>query len=392
MSKVLIVNGNLSGHINPTLPVAAELVKRGEEVWYFCARQFERQVSAAEAHFIDSGEVLDRFLAEYKPAGNHPFFMLLEYIIRYDEAMIPILIEKTDNLQLDYMVCDSILGAGYFLKRIMKIPVISSISSFAMNRLPVPDRMMEPGFHPQLDEFYRILEKTCHRWNVEIPDGQAFFINKEDMNLVYTSRAFNPGGDDFNDSYVFVGPSINNRHDDPDFPFEKIEGDKVIYISLGTINNDYNDFYKMCMKALGCLNKKVVLSVGRKCSIPSLGEIPDNFIVCQYVPQLEVLQRSCLFISHAGFNSVSEALYYGVPIIAIPMANDQFMTANRLAELGAGITLRMNEINEAVMEKSVLEMIAGDRYYASCEYISESFHRSGGYGRAADQILEFVKG
>lgn len=392
MSKVLFVNGNLYGHINPTLPVADELVRWGEDVWYFCSREFESQVIAAGAHFIGYGENLEKFLTDYQPTGNHPFFMLLEYIIRYDDAMLPEIIERTKNMQFDYAICDSILGAGYFIESILKIPVISSVSSFAMNRPPVPDRMMEPGFHPQLDAFYRVLEETCHKWNVEIPEGQEFFINKSEMNLVYTSRKFNPGGEDFDDSYKFVGPSIKKRDDDTDFPFERIEGEKVIYISLGTINTDHSDFYRMCMNALGGLNRKVVLSVGKKCSIPSLGEIPENFIVRNFVPQLDILQRTSLFISHAGFNSISEALYYSVPVIAIPMANDQFMTANRLAELGAGMTFKMSEINEFILKESVLNMLAGEKYYSSSVRIGESLQNAGGYVRATDNILEFVKG
>jgi len=109
-----------------------------------------------------------------------------------------------------------------------------------MSKLPVPDRMMEPGFHPQLDTFYELLHNTCHKWNVDVPSGYEFFSNKGDMNLVYTSKEFNSDGEYFDDSYYFVGPSIKGRDEHIEFPFDKIQNKKVIYISLGTINTDFN--------------------------------------------------------------------------------------------------------------------------------------------------------
>jgi len=393
MSKVLFVNGNLYGHLNPTLPVVAELIKRGEEVWYFCSKLFEDKIGATGAHFIDSGENLEKFLANYKPTGNHPFYALLEYIIKYDCAMLPELIDKVKKIQFDYVIYDSILGAGCFLKAIMKVPIICSNSSFAMSKLPVPDRMMQPGFHPQLDEFYEALQSACREWNVKISSGYELFINKGDMNLVYTSKEFNSEGEYFDDSYKFVGPSIKEGNEIVEFPFEKIEGEKVVYISLGTINTDFNNFYKMCITALGDLNFKVVMSVGKKCDINLLGEIPDNFIVCNFAPQLEILKnKTSVFISHGGFNSVSEALYYGVPIITIPMVNDQYMVAKRLVNIGAGIALQMNEISEFEIKESVLKILSDSKYKDASERIGKSFHLAGGYESAVDYILEFVKG
>ena len=390
MSKVLFVNGNLYGHINPTLPVVGELVKRGEEVWYFCSKLFEDRIKAAGANFIYWGENLEKFIASYKTSGNHPFYMLLEYIIRYDNAMLPELLEKTSNMKFDYIIYDSILGSGYFLKNIMKIPVICSNSSFAMSKLPVPDRMMEPGFHPQLDLFYELLQTECEKWKVKVPSGYELFISKGDLNIVYTSKEFN-SEEDFDDTYKFVGPSIKQRDEETEFTFEKIESERVVYISLGTINTDFNDFYKICMNALSNLNCKVVMSVGKKCDINLLGEIPGNFIVCNFVPQLEILKRASLFVSHGGFNSVSEALYYGVPIITIPMVNDQYMVAKRVEKVGAGITLQMKEITEKSIKESVLKMLSYIKYHEASERIGKSFQSAGGYEKAADYILELVK-
>ncbi len=390
MSRILFVNGNLYGHMNPTLPVVSALVNRNEDVWYFCSKLFEEKVLACGARFIDLGEKLEAFMAGYKPAGNHPFYTLLEYIIRYDEALLPVLLEKIDGMNFDYIVCDSILGAGYFLKNMLDIPVICSNSTFVMSKLPLPDRMMELGFHPQLDDFYGRLENLCERYNVKIPTAYELFTSKCDLNIVYTSKEFN-SEDEFDDTYAFVGPSIQDRDEHLDFPFEKLEGKRVVYISLGTINTSYNDFYIACMRALSHIDCTVIMSVGRKCSIDSLGAIPDNFIVQNYVPQLEILQKTDVFISHGGFNSVSEALYYGVPVITVPTVNDQFLVAKRVIQTGTGKMLKMNEITDEVITESVVDLLSDSKYKEASQRIGESFRLAGGFEKAADYILALKK-
>lgn len=390
MSKVLFVNGNLYGHINPTIPVVQELVERGEEVWYFCSKEFEDKVRKAGAIFIDYEETVYHFIKSYKPTDYHPFFMLLEYMIRYGHTILPILLEKIKEKEFDYIVYDSVLGGGYFLKRLLDIPVFCSNSSFAIKKLPIPERMLEKGFHPQLDQFYIMLEKECEKWKIKVPSVYDFFINKGDLNFVYTSKEFN-SNEDFDESYKFVGPSIRTRSETIEFPFEKVEREDIIYISLGTINTEYNDFYNMCLEAFSGVENTVVMSVGSKCDISKLRQIPDNFIVQNYVPQLEILKRAKVFISHAGFNSVSESLLFGVPVIAIPMMNDQYMVANRLEQTNAGITLNMKEITKEKILNAVQMVLEDTKYREASLHIAATFGKERGYEKAADMILQFIK-
>lgn len=387
MAKILFINGNLHGHFNPTIPLVSELTGRGEEVWYFCSHIFKDKVEAAGANIITAGDTLEEFYKNYRPTGNHPFYTLVEYIIKYDEVLIPEVLHKIAAMKFDYIIYDSILGAGYFLKNILKVPVICSNSSFVMNQLPVPDSMLVPGTHPQLDEFYHVLDEVCGKWQVAVPSVLDLFINKGDLNITYTSKEFNPGGDSFDESYKFLGPSIAERKEEVSFPFDELKGQKVIYISLGTINTDFNRFYELCMDTLKESPFKVVMSVGKKCDISSLGKIPDNFIVKDYVPQLEILKQTDVFISHGGFNSVSEALYFEVPIIVLPMVNDQFMVAKRIAGLGAGIPLKMNEITPELLKTSIDKLLLESSYKEAARKISQSFHQGEGLEKAADYIL-----
>jgi MGT family glycosyltransferase len=132
------------------------------------------------------------------------------------------------------------------------------------NKLPMPAHMFEPGFHPQLDMLYKDIEKTAEEWKVKDLDIMDIFFKRERLNIVFTSRMFQPEERSFDDSFKFVGPSIADREEGISFPFDELQGHKVVYISMGTINNNCLEFYEKCIEALEDPDFKVVMSVGKK--------------------------------------------------------------------------------------------------------------------------------
>jgi len=395
MAKILFVNSNLHGHIHPTLPLVQELVNRGNPIHYMCSRQFEAMVTAAGAEFLYFGESLEEFLSAYKPTDRHPFFMLMEYVLQYDEVLLPGLIAHIKEEKYDAVICDSIFGAQYFLRQLLSVPVICSHSSFAMSHAPVPEYMLVPGYHRQLDACYLVLKRICARYQMEEPGLDDLFVSKGQLNIVYTTKEFN-GDDQLDDScYVFAGPSIRGREAAEDseqsaYLLERMKEKKVIYISLGTINTDFIDFFKMCFAAFTGTEYVVVLSIGNKCDIAQLGEIPSNFIVLPYAPQLTVLRHASVFISHGGFNSVNEALYYGVPIAAIPMVNDQFMTAKRLTALEAGLLLKMDQVTADSLRNCVNTIETSDVIHKNCQRLSRDMRKTASHPAAADRIENWI--
>ena len=68
-----------------------------------------------------------------------------------------------------------------------------------------------------------------------------------------------------------------------------------------------------------------------------LGAIPDNALVVDFAPQLALLDRARLLISHAGVNTVLEAISRAVPMVALPRGYDQPAMGSRRRPLGRGI-------------------------------------------------------
>jgi MGT family glycosyltransferase len=391
MAKVLFVNGNVHGHINPTLPVVRELVSNGEEVCYFSTMEFKQKIEATGARFVDYGSRMYEFFQSFKPSGNNPFYTLIEFMLEMDRIAVPIVIDKTNGETYDYIIHDSMFGGGSVLSKLLNIPAICSCTSFAMNRVPLPSHMLRPGFDPQLDNIYIKLKDAAADWGVEKLDIMDIFFKKGSLNIVYTSKMFQPESETFDDSFRFVGPSMAERKDKLDFRLDNAGNKPLIYISMGTIINQCMEFYKKAMEAFKNENCMVIMSVGNKTDIGLLGEIPGNFVVRNHVPQLEVLKSADVIICHGGLNSVNEALYYGVPVISIPQVNDQYMVSRQLVKLRAGLELKMEEITDEILRNSVKTVLTDPSYKASSTEIGRSFVEAGGYKAAAKLILDFIK-
>ncbi len=388
MANILFVNANLYGHINPTLPLVRELVKRGNTVDYFCSKQFEEKVIAEGAVFLNYSAELDDFLAAYRPTDRHPFFMLMEYILLYAEVMLPGVSELIESKEYDMVVCDSLFGAPYFLKQMIHIPVVSSHSSFAMSHTPVPDSMLEPGTHPQLDHCYEILNRICEKHTVPVTSLSDIFISKSQWNVVYTIPEFNgDSGLEFS-KYFFTGAIVKNETAEDFADIPQRDSRPLIYISLGSVNTDFVDFYKMCLETFKTSDVFVIMSIGKKCKIEQLGDIPSNFYIGNFLPQLAILKKADVFITHAGFNSVNEALSYGVPMYAFPMVNDQHMVAKRIKDLKLGIVGQFKEISPQVLRDGAEELLREKEFKENCIRISKQLKGTEGLTLVAKKLEE----
>ncbi len=369
--KILFINANLYGHINPTLGLVRKLTKRGNQVCYYCSEAFSEQVTKMGARWVGFSSKLDQFLKEYRPTDRHPFFMLMEAMLSYDEVVLPEILDIANQDHYDMIICDSYFGAGCFLKKIVSIPVVCSHSSFAMSHTPVPMRMLVPGFHPQLDYCYQILKRICERYQMEEVSLEDVFTSKGDLNIVYTTCKFNGDEGVQEPEYIFAGPSIDREQEVYDMVLSNIGDRKLIYISLGSLNTDFVDFYKICIAAFRDTNYYVCMSIGNKCDISQLGDIPPNFLVKSFLPQLEILKHADVFLTHAGFNSVNEALCFGVPMFALPQVNDQHMVAKRLVSLNLGLSENIKELSPEILKSKIESLIMDKGVKENCMQMSQ---------------------
>jgi len=216
-------------------------------------------------------------------------------------------------------------------------------------------------------------------------------VGHSDLNIVYTSRYFQPCAETFDDRFQFVGPSFAQRRETTDFPWEQVRHPALVYVSLGTLFNTDAAFYRHCFEAFQGEDFQVILSLGSNVARESLGPAPTNFIVQTHVPQLDVLGRTAAFVTHGGMNSVSESLYHGVPMVVVPQMSEQAMVGRRVEQLGAGLYLAKEEVTAEKLRESVQQLLANSQFRQQAALVRESFQTAGGVARAANAILSFIK-
>jgi MGT family glycosyltransferase len=395
LSTAIFFNIPAHGHTNPTLPVVAELVKRGERIIYYSTEEFRTAIELTGACFRSYRERPPNTIAQDKNITRQIY-----QAMRTGQSMLPYLLTDVQKIKPDYIIHDSFCPWGKYVAQITNIPAISSSTMFVFT--PGLTRSILSTFVEQLfmdiaarrerQLIHVIAAQLSKEYGIPRPDIFDIITNLEVLTIVYTSQHFHPFDHLLDKRIKFVGPSILERPEAPTIPFEMLARDTpLIYISLGTLFNEQLDFYHMCCEAFANTRHQVVLSIGTQISPDQLGTLPKNMHAWPVIPQLTLLQRTDVFITHAGMNSANEALYYGVPMIAIPQAGDQSWVAQRIEQLGAGKVLHRRTLSAKKLRRSVAEILANPAYAQASAAIGQTLREAGGYQRAVEEILAFKR-
>ncbi|ANB04386.1 oleandomycin glycosyltransferase [Streptomyces ambofaciens] len=390
MSTIAFLNIGMHGHVNPTLPVAAELVRRGHTVTYHTSPAFREEIEATGAS------------VRLYPGGDQPLpdpptpITLMEALARTALGLLPAVLADLRGDRPDLIVHDSACPWGALAARELGVPAASSFTTFAYNRhVPSPTRGSRELLAAAAARPRSLLGYTAARLALRrrfatsgVPLLDLADI-RQPLNLVYTSRAFQPAVEEFDRSYRFVGPSIGARPDDPSFPSDRLR-DPVLYASLGTVFNADPRLLRTFATALAPLGGTVVVSTGQT-DPTALGPLPGNVLTRRSVPQLEVLDRAALFITHGGMNSVNEALFAGVPLLVVPQGADQPMVARRVVELGAGLSIRTENVTEDSVRAVARRLLEDSRFRAATAGLRATQREAGGYRRAADELERYLR-
>jgi MGT family glycosyltransferase len=176
-----------------------------------------------------------------------------------------------------------------------------------------------------------------------------------------------------------------------DFPWDKLDGQPLVYASLGTLQNGSESIFRQIAAACAGMHVQLVISLGGGLDPAQMRALPGNPIVVRYAPQLEIIKRSTAVITHAGLNTTLESLAEGVPLVCIPLGNDQPGVAARVAARGAGLVVSRRKLSVQRLERAVRAVLQEEKYAIAARSVQAAIQQVNGLEEAANIIESALK-
>jgi len=400
--KILFVVLPEQGHINPMIGVAQCIYQMKFEVAFFSQNDISEQLFKAGIHckcYTPQAEpdIPDEFLvhgADFVNKMKDKGWMQLwikTLLIDSVPFLVDELAEVVNSFEPDIIVSDPMVYATAIVAEKQGIPWAGISNSLN----PVTPRQWTSDLIETLEKFkgerqalFSLFKRDV---NFRVADLVSPWLNTVFTSETYISREFGENNFSF-----YVGtpfPTNGIRGDETDFPFDKInKNKKVVYMSLGSMVFYHPNLFLTVAKALEGLNVQLILSVGGLYYEGFEKEFSEESIVMPYVPQIQVLDKVDVMISHGGANSVLECMARGIPMALLPLCNDQFFQAKFMTKANTGIVLDAENPNVKTYRTGLIELINEDNvYHKNVQIIKNSLKNYKGAEEVADLICQLLK-
>jgi len=404
----------LSGHLNPMTALARKLQSRGNEVVFFGLPDVEPFARAAGLDFVPYGEAefpvgsIDKL---YSSVATMRGFEVVRHScmdlnLDITRVAFDYLAEKVATTGVEALVIDTI---HFFIELVplsMSMPYIhiwnvlhldfsgatpASVFSCPLDSSPEGLKRNAENLRKLgavLGPLAEIARSYAEKVGLNIDwNDPAATVSKLAV-ITQTPKVFDFPGIPWPAQFHYAGPFHDDDGREPvPFPWEQLTGKALVYASLGTLVNGLDDVYKHILEAVVPLEDvQVVLSIGKNISPENLGRIPSNTIVVRSAPQIELLKRAALCITHAGLNTTLESLAHGVPMVAIPIGYDQPGTAARIAHHGTGEFIELDQLTTDRLRVLIEKVLQDPSYCARADYFQKVISKTRGLDVAADII------
>jgi zeaxanthin glucosyltransferase len=188
--------------------------------------------------------------------------------------------------------------------------------------------------------------------------------------------------------FHYTGPFHDGKgRPKQDFPWDRLTGEPLIYASMGTLMNGRADVFRTIVAGVAKhKGTQLVLSIGDQLDPKQIGPVPGNAIIAKQTPQLEVLKRASVCITHAGLNTVLESLAQGVPQVGIPITFDQPGVATRIAAKKTGVTMPFEKLTSDQLSTLLGEVLSNALYRENARKFQDVIAKTNGLSMAADLV------
>lgn len=399
MTHIGIICLQVTGHLNTIFPLARELQQRGHTITIFSGPEAQVKTQTAGFNFCevyspDSSPQLKGF-ANIKNTLEQ-FALIAETRLQKTPAMLKE--QGVDALLVDLSVFEGGTIADY-----VRIPYITICCMLPFyedpNIPPIPttweynpalwatlrNRAAYSLFNFAAKPVWQVIYKYRKKWNLSIYKQTNDIFSKLAIITRHIKEFEFPR--QLPPYFHFTGPFHNSiERQAVEFPFNKLNGKPLIYASMGTLQNRLNDVFYTIAEACTDIDAQLVISLGGGQAKEAFSNLPGNPLVVKYAPQLELLQKASLNITHAGLNTTLESLSYGVPMVAIPVTDDQPGVAARIKWTGAGEIVPLSRLNVTTLKESIQRVLTQNEYKQNAVKLQKAISCTGGVNQAADVI------
>ncbi|HKY69161.1 MAG TPA: glycosyltransferase, partial [Acidimicrobiales bacterium] len=371
MARYLFVVPPLAGHVNPTVSVGRELQARGHAVAWAGHPDVVPELIGADAGFLPVAEavpaqvleaVVERSAGLRGPAALR--FLWRDVLMPLAHTMTVGVHAAVEAFRPDALVVDQQALAGAAVAELRGLPWATSATTSAELTDPLASMGKVGDWVQEQIRDYLV--------RAGLPAGPAARLDPRfspHLLLAFTTEAL-VGDVAVGDAVRFVGPSVTARPDATPFPWEWLDDDRpLVLVSLGTLNwQDGGRFFARAVEALAAMDVQGVVVAPPD----MVGPPPVNVLVRPRVPQLALLARTSVVVSHGGHNTVCETLAHGLPLVVAPIRDDQPIIAEQVVRAGAGVRVRFGRVSADGVRAALAAVMDDPDYRAAAARVQAS--------------------
>jgi MGT family glycosyltransferase len=410
--RIGILSFSSPGHYYPLSALGRRLQARGHEVVYFQVADLERPIRAAGLEFYEIGRAdfpPGALRARDEEVGKLTGVAALrcgmrgiqrKAVMLFRDAPAAIRAEGVDSL-----LVDQIEMAGGTVAEHLRLPFVSVAVALPVNtdssvppvtcswphRVGAAARFRNRLGNAAVNWIFSGVMRTINRQRREwgLPPSRGF--NDMFSGLAQITQlpiALELPGRPLPPHFHHTGPWVDAAGRAPvDFPWSRLDPIRpLVYVSMGTLQNGILQTFRMIAEACAGLDVQLVISLGGGQDPALLGDLFGDPVVVGYAPQLELIQRSALTISHGGLNTALESLAWGVPMVVLPVTYDQPGVGARVEWSGVGRSIPVGRVTVERLREAVRLVLRNPAYRVRARQMQSRIEAADGLNRAADLV------
>jgi len=408
-----IISPPVSGHIHPFGALGRELIRRGHRVTVIHMADLCAKVQAEQLEFLIIGEsdhpkgsLPESLAALTRLSGLSALRFTISAVRKTTEMFCRDAPGEIARAGIDALLVDQTEPAGASIAEHLGIPFVTVCCALALNREPtVPppftgwsystgpwnilrNEIGYIAYSQVMKPVTEVISKYRRFWNLNpYKDPEQSFSPLAQISQQPAAFDFPRRG--LPSNFHFVGPLRDARNSEFPFPWHRLNGKPLVYASLGTLQNRKLEVFRSFAEACADLPVQLVITHGNGLNETAVSRLPGSPLVVGYAPQLELLARTRLTLTHAGLNTVLDSLTHGVPLVAVPITYEQPAIASRIRFTGVGEVVSLKRLNAGNLREIISRVLNDPSYLENASQVKSSIAQAGGAVRAVE-IIESV--